>query len=1283
MGVQFILGKASVDHEVEMLNQLKKWQSENPDAKFFYLVPEHIKFESEVDILSNLADKDSSIYATSNVQVFSFTRLAWYFLRDSPILNRESLSETGLTMIITHLLNEIDSNEMTIFSQEQTQPGFAEKLAKQLIELRAYNFNVDDLKRLEDTAKKASQSNLADKLHDLGKIYSAFLDYKIDGQSFFDVFLDSIKLLEVLEDCLNNKSIENCYFLISGFDDFNATELKLIKTLIANAHDVAISLTLTDQASVHVPQTTELFHRTGKLYAKLRKIAGKDTSVIWAQENRLSESLQQLENYWISANDSATHLNYELSATQKDDITITQAPDRISEVKWMASKIRRMMAESKEAGHPYNYSDFLILTPEPEQYQNLIEPIFTQYEIPLFTDLTQSMTSHPLVELILSIFDVQKHGFNYQSIMRFLKTELFIPEQIITGRTLDLMREHDNKSVVNDAPKEIKARQTGTFRNTLDVVENYILKNGIRTLSQWKKEWIVVELGQKEDETEQELLERERQLIINRNANELRKQVVTLFENYQTKLKQVKNGRDFAVVLFEFLDEAHVSETLQRWQKAAITIQQEQHNVTDATLRGIAVDASRPEQVWNTFCQLLDEYVLALGDEPFDESTFINIFQSGFESSNYRRIPSTLDQVIFSKTSVLQMQNRKITFIIGATDNVMPARLQNDMLLNEDDLKYLNSQIDKAGIDDSKYLPETCEVSMAEEPFTNYLAFMSGSEKLFFAYPMNDNDGTELQISPYVNSIKEAFNLPLNIYGSTAPNNGQKIIEHIGNPATTASELLHVCRELKKDGSKLSPEWSAIFNYIKNDNGQRLEKIFSSLNYQNEILPNTPLEDGHKKLDADLVAQLYGNQIMGSISRLETFYQNPYEYFLKYGLKLKPRDLYEPTTANVGDYFHNVAAVLIDELQKDGLLLSNLKSDQFDEVLSRVLLKVDQLPEFQVYQQNARNRYLKGRLKKSAKKVSRALYRQHNNRKIFSLKSEATFGFGNDAELNGLEFYAQNKNNAKLLLQGRLDRIDLVEDKNHNLYYNVADYKSGSIKGKLSNFISKSMNGISLQLLTYLAVLRDNQTSILKLADANPALIKILKNDNEDILNLGSAVYFHLGTPRYTDDKFKASDEKTSQELSDKEFVYDGIFSDDPDYLDALGTVSFNGMNLKNFNNYAISFKKDGSLNSASQKKAYSPDQFNELLDMDLLKISEATDAIFSGIIDLAPYRIENENGLQYSDYQPIMTFDTLVGNKYNELPKLKDKDLMWQEIRSESKKWNDIKTNVERNMKG
>ena len=95
-----------------------------------------------------------------------------------------------------------------------------------------------------------------------------------------------------------------------------------------------------------------------------------------------------------------------------------------------------------------------------------------------------------------------------------------------------------------------------------------------------------------------------------------------------------------------FLVAAGVVEQLDAWRKQALKVG--------------AVDAStREEQVWGTFCDLLDEYVEILGEQPFEPQDFLDLLQAGFEGATYSQVPTTLDQVVISESGMVQPNDKK------------------------------------------------------------------------------------------------------------------------------------------------------------------------------------------------------------------------------------------------------------------------------------------------------------------------------------------------------------------------------------------------------------------------------------------------------------------------------------------------------------------------------------------------------------------------------------------------------------------------------------------------
>ena len=87
MSVQFIRGTAVADLEAPLIQATKQWLEEDAQHEVFYLVPNHIKFEQEIQVLQKLRQLQtttSDSITSTRLQVFSFYRLAWYYLQHTP-----------------------------------------------------------------------------------------------------------------------------------------------------------------------------------------------------------------------------------------------------------------------------------------------------------------------------------------------------------------------------------------------------------------------------------------------------------------------------------------------------------------------------------------------------------------------------------------------------------------------------------------------------------------------------------------------------------------------------------------------------------------------------------------------------------------------------------------------------------------------------------------------------------------------------------------------------------------------------------------------------------------------------------------------------------------------------------------------------------------------------------------------------------------------------------------------------------------------------------------------
>ncbi|WP_225352935.1 hypothetical protein [Lentilactobacillus parafarraginis] len=117
MTLQFVLGTNGYDHQEKLVEILKTQRATNPADRFFYLVPNHIKFESEVEVLKQLGNPDEDVTAQSRIQVLSFTRLAWYFLRNTSQYQKQRISAAGINMLLYQIIVD-HQDDLILFGQE-------------------------------------------------------------------------------------------------------------------------------------------------------------------------------------------------------------------------------------------------------------------------------------------------------------------------------------------------------------------------------------------------------------------------------------------------------------------------------------------------------------------------------------------------------------------------------------------------------------------------------------------------------------------------------------------------------------------------------------------------------------------------------------------------------------------------------------------------------------------------------------------------------------------------------------------------------------------------------------------------------------------------------------------------------------------------------------------------------------------------------------------------------------------------------------------------------------
>ncbi len=1209
--LRFILGTAAYDHRASLLAEMKKQMVTDPNGEFFYLVPNHIKFATEIEVLNRLKDTaaldDDQPYAQMKVQVLSFSRLAWYLLRDTPAFQAPRLSPTGLTMLTAQIVNQ-HQNEMQMFAGEVKRPGFIKELTQQLTELQTAKIAPTDYAAIIERAKTWAQTNhqvLDDvwqaKLKVIFMVYGEFVKALGDYQDISQIDALLVKYLQ-------QKDLSHAYFYLDRFSQFTARELQIVQALIKNAQATTISLILDRPYHNELPDEHNLFYESGCQYYRLVRFAKQTPGVkladdLMADQPRVNEDLQVLERVFAAQTQMLSELPIEPLKDPKS-IQFFTASNRVAELNLIAAKIRQLVSTGK-----YRYRDFLILTRHLDGYATMLDSVFKAHEVPIFNDLERLMNNHPLVNLIEALFKVYQRHFATSDVMHLLKTGLLVPKDM-----------HD------DLGRTVTKKY---FQNAIYQTENWCLQYG-RTGDDWlsKQKWHF-DPNVDEEELKHHVDMQKRDRLASAPLNVI-KDYVNGLQKFFNQLDQAQNGTEAAKALYSFLVGAGVVERLQEWSVADSQI--------DLTR------AQEPQQVWQVFCNILDEYVQILGQQqPFMIDEFADLLMAGFETAQYSQIPSTLDQVVISETGIVQTDTRKVVFMMGATSDVMPEAKSATGLLSDPDRELLN-----ACLSDEQFLPASGVEKMSGEPFLNYLGFMSGKERLIISAPQLGNDEKPLSLSPYMIDLAMAFDswdadkkqlkddLP---FMAQPQDSALEAWPYVSAPAAVLGNLMQVLRQALDDRQPLGAAWSFLSKLMA-QNLTRYDWTAKSLEYANETtpLPAALAERLYgqwdpEALDAQTQAMQNGqplpqtapklqhNTLYASISQLQDYYRNPYEYFLKYGLRIQKREELEISADKSGTFFHDSLDCFMRLLNQQNLQLSELNDDQLQHLTHQAMAwAFDQQPQLiQLMQNYQRLAFRKRQLERLVETMTKVLRNQAKLTHAQNVVTEQKFGVM-DLNDQGQHSFAPLiyplDQGHKVYLRGRIDRIDAVE-LNQEPYLMVVDYKSGNQQFNLV----EAYDGLALQMLSYLNSLSHQ----LKL--------------NQQTAKIAGALYLHLQNPVFKWESLSGS--LASEEL--KSHRYRGVLLNDRQLLSDLDR------GIDDFKPQLLSLRafKNGNLKASSGMALVDEKQLAALLARNQERIVNAATQIFNGDTALRPYRLDKQDGLQYSDYQDIYRFDPMLDQKH------------------------------------
>jgi ATP-dependent helicase/nuclease subunit B len=992
MGLRIVYGRAGSGKTSFCLKEIGNALNTGEPHPLVLIIPEQFSLQAE----KNLARATGSA-GIFRAEVLSFRRLAFRVFSEVGGISKHHLNAAGKSMLLFKIMNGLGT-ELRMLSRAALRRGFMDTLSDTITELKRYDIVPEELEkaaaRLEDGVP------LKDKLGDLARVYWEF-EYLLH-QNYMDADDDLAELFRKLDQSAQFNGAE---IWIDEFSGFTPQEYKVIGKLLTKAKRVTVSL-CTDCLSNEPGDGAPLvFTPVRNTAVKLAGLAAKEGIEVenpvaldgWPGSeagfaavpgNAPQRAAKTGYAARFAASEELGHLErnfykYPCSkyARASGDVTIASAANPYSEVEEAARDIIRLCRDQG-----YRYRDIAVTMRNPESYGSSIKSIFSRFGIPFFFDGKRNIDSHPLVVFILSALEIFSDSWSYEAVFRYARTGL-----------------------------------AGVAREELDLLENYVLANGIRG-NVWlrQEDWdYPVEQSNRQDKPdprEQECLAR---------INRARRQLVGPLEAFRRKTKGGAGAVEFCTALFELLCATGANQAMEDLSARFVS-------------EGRLDKADEYRQVWNAAMEVFSQIVEVLGQEEMGTERFSEILAAGFAGHKIGLIPPAMDQVLVGSMERARSHDIKALYILGANEGVLPGTKSDDGLISDTDRDNLG----KLGLE---LAGNTAGRSM-EERFMVYRTLATPSKYLRLSYPAADRDGKALRpsrILPEIRRILPQVRELGSITGSAAAP-----IPEPAAPEPAFDELVASLR-MHYDGVPIHDGWKAVYKWFStnSDWSEKCSNIVNGLDYTNQTRP----------ISRGRAVKLYGKPVFTSVSRMEAYSSCPFSYFVKYGLKAKERRLFSFNPVDAGTFMHNSIDEFSRMLVRDGISWRGLDREWCAEQISQL---VDgQLSKGSVLGSSRRYAYLSGRLKRTLTKAI-LLIGSHIERSSFE-PSGYEVEFGDDGRYPPIAIELPSGETVRMT--GRIDRIDSMTNED-GTWLRIIDYKSGDRALKLADVYY----GLQLQLVTYM-----------------------------------------------------------------------------------------------------------------------------------------------------------------------------------------------------------------------
>lgn len=615
-------------------------------------------------------------------------------------------------------------------------------------------------------------------------------------------------------------------------------------------------------------------------------------------------------------------------------------------------------------------------------------------------------------------------------------------------------------------------------------------------------------------------------------------------------------------------------------------------------------------QVYERVMELLERLEGLLGEEKADMKNYIQILDAGFEEIKIGVLPATADQVMIGDITRSRLEAVKVLFFTGVNEGIVPQRKAGGSLLNDGDREVFKSL--------HMELAPTAREEGCIQKFYLYLMLSKPSDQLVLTYAAVNSQGKSAHPSSLVGEIRKLFPKLVQMEEST--------MEH--SVWTARDGLQQLIAGLREAGDKnleqlkeAQGEFLELFSrfYGKEEYKKLVEKLTDAAFFVYE----------DKEIGREAARALYGQNLQGSVTRLEQFAACAYAHFLKYGLELMERQEYQLEAVDMGNLFHQSLDQCFEVIHENGLDWSNITEEERKKLVKKCVDQVTAQYGNTIMSSSARNTYLAKRVERITDRTIWALAEQVKKGDFVPSGFEVSFSAIDNLKAMKIRL----SEDEELLLKGRIDRLDLCEDEKH-VYVKIIDYKSGNTSFDLAALYY----GLQLQLVVYM-----------------DAALEMEERKHPEKMAVPAGIFYY----NIKDPMVKKEGEMTSEEIEKqilKQLRMNGLVNSDLEVIHHLDRE------IQKESDVIPVAVKDGYVQEAKSSVA-GQKRFDALRRYVGSRLKRSGQSILKGENGLLPYKDGDRTACDYCPYHAVCGFDTkTAGYGFRRLRSMKPEEV-WQEI--------------------